>query len=291
MSSSGGGSSDSKQTKRFAPYVENYHSALLNSVATFNTMLLDDSPYETYSNQDVDTGVIGIGYTLASFPSLYDMFGKYMSGFDVEKVFDTVFEKLFTLPDINAVVNPITDLVDETEDSISTVTYLLSQRELNAISCSTFVIKKAVLESRRLRMIAKISAEVKYKLLSLIATENNSYLNWRKNTIDSYSLLMKQYYIMSADATDANSIFGANNAIWNFTVLDFQRAVLGTMLMNAGYQKSGLVRKRSDISKVLLVTSQVVNGAVIGNMVGGPVGAMMGAAIGFTLGVAQMLLE
>jgi hypothetical protein len=63
------------------------------------------------------------------------------------------------------------------------------------------------------------------------------------------------------------------------------------MKQQAGYSKTSLQRKRSLISKILLVSSQVITGAVIGNMVGGPVGAIVGAVVGFVVGLAQVLME
>ena len=79
----GGGSSSSStpawQSKeiRFAPYIEARHSSLLEAAYVARLGALNNSPYSDYVDIDYDSAIIGIGYTITSFPALYDMFKQF----------------------------------------------------------------------------------------------------------------------------------------------------------------------------------------------------------------------
>ena len=50
-----------------------------------------DSPYLDYEGIAIEAAFFSAGYTIASFPSLYDMYGKFMAGLDVDTLFSQIF--------------------------------------------------------------------------------------------------------------------------------------------------------------------------------------------------------
>jgi hypothetical protein len=282
---------DTSKTIHFAAYVEEKHSNLLNTVATLRASLISDSPYGTYTAQAVDDAVFGIGFAVANFASLYDMYGKFMSGYDLEALWSVTMSDQANLTEVNLSIQADAVLIDENLIINSTPAFKIAMRDRNAVSSSSFVIGKASIECQRTKDLANLSADSKFKLLPDLNTKYNAVLNWQKGVTDSYSELMKLYYMTAVQGAEADTTFGARETLWPFDVLDFERAVLGTMRQNAGYQKGGLQRKRSTLSKVLLVASWTANGAYIGAQIGGAYGAVIGAVIGFCIGVANILFE
>jgi hypothetical protein len=282
---------DTSKTIHFAAYIEEKYSNLLNTVAALRTSLISDSPYGTYTDQAVDDAVFGIGFAIADFASLYDMYGKFMSGYDLEALWSITMSDQANLTEVNLSIQADAVLIDDNLIINSAPAFKIAMRDRNAVSSSSFVIGKAGIECQRTKDLANLSADSKFKLLPDLNTKYNAVLNWQKGVTDSYSELMKLYYMTAVQGAEADTTFGARETLWPFDILDFERAVLGTMRQNAGYQKSGLKRKRSSVSKVLLVASWTANGAYIGFQCGGYWGAVIGAVIGFVIGVANILFE
>ena len=290
-SSSGSQAANTSKTLRYAPYIEDGHSNLLNTVASVRADILNDSPYTTYSNQDIESAMFGAGYAISDFSALYDMFGKFLSGLDIEVLWNTAFNDRMQATEINGKIQTDIILTDDILSQISIPDFKLEMRGNNAVHSSSFVVGKAKIENLRTKELSKISSETKFAILPTVGTGYNTLLNWNKSVIDEYAALMKLYYITAITGSDSDSKFAASNSLWPFEVLDFERATLGTMRQAAGYQKTALERKRSDLSKALLVSSYMVNGAFTGSYIGGPYGAAIGAAVGFVVGVAIVLSE
>jgi hypothetical protein len=293
-SSSSSGSSqagDKSKMVRYAPYVETRWGSLLDTVASNRSGMILASPYGGYVDQNVSDAMFGVGRVISDFPSLYDMFGKFLSGLDIEATWTEVFGDQKQLVEVSGLVKADLTFLDDGLNLEDIPAFKLDMRNKNAVISSSFVVGKSMIESDRTKGLAKLSAEARFSLLPGDATRHNMMLNWNKGVIDSYANVMKLYYMTAVTGTEADHLFAAKNTLWPFDVLDFERAVLGTMKQQAGYSKTSLQRKRSLISKILLVSSQVITGAVIGNMVGGPVGAIVGAVVGFVVGLAQVLME
>ena len=80
------------QTIRYADYVEVHHKNFLNHISEEVDSHYHDSPYEEFDEIEIDAGFFGVGYALASFPSLYDMFGKFMAGLNIDALDQQIFE-------------------------------------------------------------------------------------------------------------------------------------------------------------------------------------------------------
>jgi len=291
MGGSSSSSSDYSKEIRYAPYIATAYESMLNTVAGLRTGLVAETPYGSYVDQDTISGFFGAGYVISDFPSLYDMFGKFMAGLDIDFLFTEIFDKQSNLTELNGEVTATLTLENQALTQTTIPEFEFAMRESNAVGSSTFVLGKTKIESDHLKKVAKISAEVKFSVLANTLNKYKDKLNWMKEMTLEYAQLMKLYYLTESQASDVNTTFGAKEVLWPFEVMDFERACLGTMRQQADYKKYGLVRKRSGLSKVLLISSYTVNGALIGAEVGGYVGAIIGAVVGFVVGLAIVLFE
>ena len=289
MGSSNGRGGDKQITKRYAPYIEAHHADFLNVVQGTREAVIDDSPFTSYTDIDVESALFGTGYTITLFPSLYDMFGKSMAGFDVEILWGNLARDILNKPEMDAAVIAEMKIVNEQADS-KLADFQIKIRNLNAVTSSSFVVGKAIIEDERVKVLSRISSNAKFQLIPNIQNRFNAVLNWNKETIRIYAETMKSYFMTKMGVDEGNYAFDVRDKLWPFTVLDFERAALGA-LQGATYQKTMAPRERSLISKALLVMSYTVNGVYIGASIGGPPGAIIGGVIGFCVGVATILFE
>jgi hypothetical protein len=277
--------------RRFAPYIESRHADLLNTTAAYRASIVADSPYSDYIDQNFDEAFFGAGYAIADFPSLYDMFGKYMAGFDIESMWSRSFDTATTLDGLDARTKKLIVDKDEELTRETIPEYKLRMRELGAVTSSSFVIGKAQIESQRTKVLSVISADTKLGILAEAENKFTEELNWNQSVVTRYAALMKFYYMTATTGTDAHYTFAARNTLWSMEVLDFERSVLSAMRPGVGFSKMTLTRRRSNLSKILSVTADTVTGAMIGAQIGSWQGAIVGAAIGTHVGIAKMLLE
>lgn len=293
----GGGSKSSSppwQSKeiRFAPYIEARHSSLLDAAYTARLATINDSPYSDYVDVDYEAAIIGIGYTIASFPSLYDMFGKFMSGFDVEVLWGKSFDRVMNSTAVSGEVDSAITSIDEAVEAGSIPELKLFARDMNIVCSSSFVISKALIESGRVKEVAKVSAEAKYDLLQETVFGKNGELNWQKSVVDNYAELFKTFYMVASRCTDVNYKMETDDILWALNVLDFERAALGIFHPRSHFTKQMPgPRRRSLISKFIMVTNDTGIGALYGMQFAGPYGAGVGAIIGFRVGMVKMLME
>jgi len=271
---------------RYAPYIESYHENFLTETFAQGDVMI--SPYANCATLDANDAFFSTGYALSNFPSLYDMFGKFMAGLDIEVIWNNAFKDALSKTEINEAVAKEMALVDDkvTNDLVS---FQLNMRNLNAIASSSFIVGKAIIEDARLKILAKLSLDSKLELIADVQVKFIASLNWMKKAITSYAELMKAYYRVKPDVDDYNTFNVSQNMLWPFTVLDFERAALGALQSTASFEKA-VKRTRSTLSKVLLVASYTVTGAQLGSYFG-PYGTAIGAVVGFVVGIAMLYLE
>jgi len=278
------------KTTRYAPYIEAKHDAMLNVTASYSTTALLASPYSNYTDVEVDDALFGLGYLITSYPSLYDMFGKFMAGFDVETLWSSLFPTQMNKTELQDTIDAQMQLFDDALKVNEVPNLSTIARDTNSVQSSTFIIGKANIESYRTKTFCEVSADIKFAILTLINQKWTEYLNWSKEVIAYYAFNLKFYFLAQSGIDNVNTTFDVRDKLWPFTVLDFERAALGA-LQGATYQKTMAPRERSLISKALLVMSYTVNGVYIGASIGGPPGAIIGGVIGFIVGIATILFE
>lgn len=223
------GSGDSTITTRYATYIEENHESFLDSVASYRVSATDDSPYDGYTNIEIDDAFFGSGYAIASFPSLYDMYGKFLGGMDIEAMFDEIFEDTVNSSQVSDLVSAESTFLDNEIEANVLPDYELGARDVNAAMNDSYVIGKALIREARVNSVAKFSAELKYRLIPVAAERWRAHLTWNQQTIATYIEVMKLYFSAKMDVTGFNYTMLAKDKIWPFTVLEFERAALGAL--------------------------------------------------------------
>ena len=284
MGSGGGGSStpaNTSTTIRYAPYIETRHQNFLETVYTKRFAVINDSPFTNYTDVEVDDAFFGAGYTIASFPALYDMFGKFMAGLDIEALWEQLYTSTLESSAVGDLIAAEGDLIDDEIEESSLPRLQTGMRDINAVMSSSFVVGKSLIESTRTKVISKFSADLKYRLIPIAQERWTTHLNWNKLVIGTYSEIMKLYFSAKTDVDEINYAMAAKNTLWPFTVLDFERAALGA-LQGATNQKTDA----AGASTTARVLSGALSGAAMGAMVGGQITTPAVAATSTTPAVA-----
>ena len=280
-SGGGGSGGDSVVTQRYAPYVEEHHSTFLDLVATHRDAVIDDSPYVDYENIEIEAAFFGAGYTISSFPSLYDMYGKFMAGLDVCALYAQIFEDTIESPEVHNLVSAEAALLDDDIEANVLPRFQTGMRDINSVMSSSFVVGKSLIEDARVKSISKFSGELKYRLIPVVSERWKTHLEWNRNVIMTYAEIMKLYYSAKLDTDDFNYSMLAKDKLWPFTVLEYNRAALGAM--------QGATTTTSDVagtSQAQRAIGGALSGAAMGGFLaagtamGGPVGAGIGALLG-----------
>lgn len=283
MGSSGSKSGKTTNTIRYADYIENNHKDFLNEVRDRRIAVIDDSPFSGYVDVEYLPGFFGIGYTIASFPSLYDMFGKFMAGLDVDALFDQILDQSVNSSVIdNRVSVHGVDLEDEIEQSVMP-RFTTGMRDINAVVSSSFVIGRSLMENQRLKAVSKYDAELRAAMLPLATTRWQTHLEWNKSVVQVYMEVMKLYFSVAMDIDNHNYTMAAKDKLWPFTVLDYERACLGAL--------QGATKGSQDVAGAS-TAQKAIGGALTGAAAGMTLsgGNPVGGAIGGVLGLASAFL-
>lgn len=277
-SGGGGGGGDSTTTIRYAEYIETKHESFLSTTASaVSTALSGTNPYDYYQVvQSGDDAYFGDGYAIASFPSLYDMYGKFMAGLDVELLWSQVLAATQDDATVTTMSQAHADLLSDDIEETALPRFQQGMRDINAVMSSTFVIGKSLIESARTKSIAKFDADVRYKLIPIAAERWRAHLTWNQQMIGTYQTMITSYYNTALAHSDANMDNYVKQTLWPFTVLDYERANLAA-LQGA---TSSTAPAGSEPSAARKAIGGAVSGAAMGAQIGGPVGAVAGGVLG-----------
>lgn len=296
----GGGKSSSKSSGalRFPPYLEAAHNSFLtgndgkNVFTAFNAAW-DKNPYAGREDILPEDGYLGrdgtgVAYKIWNFPSLFDMYGKFMAGLDIEILWTQTYYSMVNGPEAG---NLIATFDQETRDTVLEGSYPAlhaGMRDIGSINSSTFVIGRELLEAKRLKEVNKFSAQVKFQLLQMTNDRWIRHLEWNKNVVMVYNDMMKLYYTAEMDADAINYKYSEVEALWNLNLFEYARSMLGALTGTPANAKAA--GGPSSIQKAL---GGALGGAAAGVMIGAEIGAVggpMGAAIGGVLGAASGFL-
>lgn len=287
--SGGKGNAKTETRIRYAKYVESKHKDFLNEIVTRRNAAIDNSPYEDIDDVPYDVGFFGTGFLLADFPSLYDMYGKFMAGLDIEDLFNQVFEDTVNGANVGILVDAERDLMDDDIEQTIIPRYQVGMRDINSVVSSSFVVGKSIIEAARTKQLAKFSAELRYRLIPVAEARWGHHLDWNKAVVMTYAELMKFYFSGKMDMEQHNQNVVEKNALWPFTVLEYERAALGALQGATNSKQSG-----GGGGKATGAISGALSGAAMGGMIGpmvtgaatgGPPGAMIGGVLGLAAGL------
>lgn len=266
-SSGGGGSTPSNTTNqqfiRYADYVEDRHKSFLLSVYDNRVTAIANNPFIGYTDIPVDDAFFGIGNAVSSVTSLFGIFDTYMGDINIQTLYDEIFESTVNSQQVNDLVAAESALMNDDIEETVLPRFQTGMRDINSVMASSFVVGKAVIEDGRDKSLAKFSAELKYKLIPMAHSRWATTLEWNNKIVGLYSELVKFYFTAKTDVDETNYTMAAKNALWPFTVLDFERAALGA-LQGATNSKESV----AGASRTAKVISGALSGAAMGAMVG-----------------------
>jgi hypothetical protein len=287
-----GGGSDTQNTVRYAPYLESAHGKFLgtglvstNFISVFNTTL-DQSPYANYETQDIDEGFFGmrtddpsLTYEIKNFPSLWDMFGKFMAGLDLHDLWGQIYQDVIQGAEINDAISAHSASLQDEIDTNVMPRFLSGMRDINSVQSTTFVIGKALIQDSHVKAVNEFSTKLRMHAMDVAQQQWGLHLEWNKSVITVFSEMMKLYYSARMDMDRNQLEYEVKDAMWNINLFENARAILGAM---AGSAASASPNEPSAAQKAV---GGALSGAAAGAMVGGPIGAGIGAAI---MGIASI---
>jgi len=187
------GSSDSSSdnTVRFAPYLETAHSKLLDRqgvdenamsfMEVFNATLCKhegltdevnerfiDSPYRGYEQIDINDSFFGSGYTMESYPTHWDMFGKFIAGLDVHDLWAQTYVDVVQGPEIENVISAQSALLQDDIDTTIMPKFLAGMRDINSIvGASAFVAGKGIIQTAHVKAMSKFASDIRIHAIDI----------------------------------------------------------------------------------------------------------------------------
>ena len=269
-----GGASDLTTTTQYATYIQTVHDVLLTNSRHRTAQLIPElgdgdsydltTPYDNYEDVTVEEAFFGAGYMVDSFPSLYDMYGKFMAGLDIEVLWSQMFESTVNPPVVNDLITAESELMDDDIEMTSIPRMQTGMRDINSVLSSSFVVGKAIIEDAKVKAMAKFSADIKYRLIQIASGRWTTHLEWNQRVVGVYAELMKFYFSAKADVDEVNTSYAVKKALWPFTVFDFHRANVAAM--------QGATVQKKDVAGAS-TTQKILSGSLSGAAMGATVGS------------------
>ncbi len=277
----GGSSSDTtKTTVRYAWYIEGHHQTFLNMNQGYVNYAISRSPYANFTVIGINDAFFGVGYMINSFPSLYDMYGKFMAGLDIKVLWDQLYQDSVYGPVVQRLVSTDSVLLDN-DLNTELVKVNSGMNNMNAVMSTGFMAAEANMRNTKLKLANKENASLQVKFVDISQRRWEGHLNWNKMVISTYAELFKHYYSSKLDVDDFNYGIITKNLLWPFTVLDFQRAAVG--VLQGATNTSSTVKGPS---KTVKAVSGMVAGASAGSAFG-PWGTVIGGVVGLAYGLSS----
>ena len=271
MGSSG---SSPDNTVRYPEYWEAAHEQTLAMVQASVGAAMGTSPFGDAVVFNVRDGFFSEGYAVESFPSLWDMFGKFMAGVDVHTLWQQTFNNIVTSPEINNAVTAQAAYLDDDMDAKILPRFHGGMRSINAVQSSAFISGRAILEDARVKAINKFASEIRLRAVDLSATMWGAHLRWNEAVITSYSNMFKLYFSVEMDTNAQTMEMKNRDTHFDLGLYEYLRAMFGVVSGGAGTTPT---QEPSQAAKSI---SGALGGAALGAQVYGAPGAVVGGVIG-----------
>lgn len=285
---------DTVMTIRHPDYAEVHHSGFLTEFTVQLASALAVNPHTDYVYRNIDADFFGVGYLFSSYVTLHDMFGKFMAGLDLEELWRSSTSDVLTQEEMYTHIAEKKQKLDDEIDTQILPTFKRGMRDINAVASSSFIIGCAKIESKRVKDYAAISLEVTANLIPTIFAKFTTELAWCKNIVADYAKIMKAYFSYRIDTDISGYTLRAEDVLWPFTVLDFDRRALNALgpqhLENMTTLDPTWLEKNKLVIGGVSIIAWTAQGAYIGSSYP-PYGTIIGAVIGFVIGVALYFMD
>lgn len=275
MSTSGGGTYE----VRYAPYIEEAHKEALNNLDALILWVLGSSPYGDYEKLDYHGGLIGEDYLLKDFPSLWDMYGKFMGGLDVETLWSQLYNRVTRGSEISDAVSAQSELLRDDINKNVLPDFLAGMRDINAVQSSAFILGKAIIQDSKTKALSKFAGDIRIESFKVSAQLWQKHLEWNSTVIDSYREMFKTYFLTHFDETERQMKWDAKHQMWGLNVMDHKRAMIGAA--GSGHP----VKDQNEPSTTSSALAGAASGAAMGTAVMPGWGTVIGGAVGLVAGL------
>jgi hypothetical protein len=298
-----GGSGGSTENRiRYAKHIEDAHKEVLRGtvvagiMTTFNHIYVkpelagDETPQYTktpfgeYENVDVDEGFFGVvkgdtsrNYEMKNFPSLFDMYGKFIGGLDVHVLWGKVYEDVLHGPELANSVSAHADVLQTQIDADIMPRYLAGMRDINAVQSSAFMIGKALIERQKIVNVNEYQAKVRLSAMELSGRMWDRHLEWSRDVVTVYRETVQAYYSARIEFDRTQLEYKVKDRTWNMLLYDDLRAVIGALNGAAAMQT------KKEPSQATKAVAGALSGAAAGSMVNVPWGTLVGAIAGASM--------
>lgn len=259
------GSSKTTSTVRYAPYIEDYHQGLLAKVSAESDIRVASNPYSTFAS--FDTAILNFMSTYA--------FNTYMVNYDIDSIWANYMDTSTESATVGALTQAESSLLDDEIENTTLPRYKAGLRDINSIVSTAFIIGKSNIESAKLKSVAKFDAEARYKMIPIGHDRWVRRLNWQHAIQQEQMKLLDFQTRVKMDSAKQDQENEINEALWKFTIYDFERAVVAGM--QGATSTSTSSKPASSTASAL---GGALSGAAAGAMIGGPTGAVIGGAVG-----------
>lgn len=223
-----GGGGDTETTVRYAPYIESAHTALITQAQTYGTAVIGNSPFASLSVIDPSTAFFASGYAISSYPSVYDMYGKFLAGLDIEVLWNQVHQDTAYGAVINEIVSTDAALLEDELDA--QIAELFAQaRNINAVMSSSFIVAEGNMRDTKIKVVAKERADLRGKFTEIGQRRHEGHLNWNTKVIDTYLKMNELFFNTHGNYLQNKATIGSSNLLWPFTVLDHARVIIACL--------------------------------------------------------------
>jgi hypothetical protein len=278
----GGGSSggDTETTIRYAPYLEAAHQRALTTLDSRVASATGSSPYGNPEVLAIDDAMLGVhddmetNWELKNFPSLWDMFGKFMAGLDVHKLWHQTYQDLTYGPQIQAAVSAQAAMIQDDIDTTVMPKFLAGMRDIGAVHSSSFVVGKSIIQDAHVKAINKFAGDIRIRALEVSAQVWSRHLDWSQAVVHSYQEMMKLYFVAKMDEREDHMRWAGLHGMWDINLMEHVRGMLGAL--GGGHP----IHDENQPSQMQRSIGGMLSGAAAGASVGGPWGAAIGGALG-----------
>jgi hypothetical protein len=265
MGTSGGTTTTSSGTStiRYAPYIESHHQTFLSETSAYVDSATNAAPFNDFSEIPVDVGFFGAGYVLASFPSAFDVYGKFVAGLDIEAMWNQVYNSTVESPVVNNLIQAHSAFLSDELDTTVLPKYQLGMRDINAVMTSSYVIGKGLLMDQMEKNLNKFATETKFKMIDVAQNRWKMHLVWNQDVATKYAGLIKDYFTVKQNMTAFNFDMLSRQALWPLLVRDYERANLGALQGALTNQSSNTSTQKGNDSGLGTVMSLVSMAAMI----------------------------
>lgn len=284
--SSKGSSSQGDTVVRYAPYLEEAHKKALKEFEKVFDRTMGMSPYDTYSAVAIEDGFFGydtdgVQYSLKDFPSIYDMFGKFMAGLDVHTLWNQSYQDAVHSPELDTAISDHASALQDEIDTKVMARFLGGMRDINAVHNSSFIIGKSIIHSTYLKAVNEFASKLRLTVAHLNTEIWGKHLSWNQAVITTYADLFKLYTMSKIDVEKDRVELAAKHGMWDINLFEHTRAMLGAL--GGGSPITDNNTKTSTLGRAI---GGAFSGAATGLSSGGGV---IGAAVGGILGLASGL--